>query len=145
MAFDDRKRDRCWIWASGLLAAVAVGALFRLGWPQDIEYKADEALMFEWSRSVGSTTPWPWLGMQSGVGLHNPGMSVWVFALLGRLAGNGDPPALARGVEVLGVLAIVLVICLALRQVPGREREPWLWAAALAAVNPISVLYDRRM
>jgi hypothetical protein len=145
MAHEHQKAARSWLWTIGLIAAVSLGALFRLGWARDIEYKADEALMFEWSRAVGSGASWPWLGMQSGVGLRNPGMSVWIFAILGRLTGNGDPPALARGVEVLAVLATLLVVAFALLGVGEGEREPWLWAAVLAAVNPIAVLYDRKI
>ena len=32
-----------------------------------------------------------------------------------------------------------------LRKVPVVEREAWLWAIALVAVNPLAVLYHRKL
>jgi hypothetical protein len=125
----------------GVILALVVGAGLRLVWPEDIEYKADEAWTFEHSRDAEL----PWLGMPSSVDIPNPGMSLWVFVLLQRLSGAADPPALARAVQLTNVAALVLLVCFAFRCVPRGEREAWLWAAALVAVNPLTVLFHRKI
>ncbi len=125
----------------GIILALLAGAGLRLAWPEDIEYKADEAWTFEHSRD----TDLPWLGMPSSVNIPNPGMSLWVFVLLQRLSGAADPPALARAVQLTNVAALVLLVVFAIRHVPRGEREPWLWAAALVAVNPLAVLFHRKI
>jgi hypothetical protein len=125
----------------GILLALLAGAGLRLIWADDIEYKADEAWTFE--NSFGGDLPW--LGMPSSVDIPNPGMSVWVFVLLQRLSGAADPPALARAVQITNVAALVLLVCFAFRHVPRGEREAWLWAAALVAVNPLAVLFHRKI
>ncbi len=125
----------------GIVLALFAGAGLRLIWAEDIEYKADEAWTFEHSRDGDL----PWLGMPSSVDIPNPGMSVWVFVLLERLSGADDPPALARAVQITNVAALVLLVCFALRHVPRGEREAWLWAAALVAVNPLAVLFHRKI
>ncbi len=123
------------------LTAVLVGAGLRLIWPNDIEYKADEAWTFQHSRDAEL----PWLGMASSVDIPNPGMSLWVFMLLQRVSGAEDPPALARAVEWVNIAALVLLVAFAARCVPQAEREAWLWAAALVAVNPLAVLFHRKI
>jgi hypothetical protein len=129
----------------GLAGAVILGAFFRLVWGMDIEYKRDEILIFQQTQEVGRTESFPWLGMRSSVMLRNPGMSVWVFLLLAKLFGAQDPPALARGVQILNLGAIGLLTLFAIRVVPTQEREPWLWAVALASVNPLAVLFQRKI
>jgi hypothetical protein len=125
----------------GIVFALAAGAGLRLVWAEDIEYKADEAWTFRHSLRGDL----PWVGMPSSVDVPNPGMSLWVFVLIQRLSGAADPPALARAVQLTNVAALVLLVCFALRHVPRGEREPWLWAAALVAVNPLAVLFHRKI
>jgi hypothetical protein len=127
--------------ALGIALALLVGASLRLMWPNDIEYKADEVWTYEHSRSSAL----PWLGMPSSVDIPNPGMSLWTFVLLQRLSGAEDPPALARAVQITNILALVLLVGFALRHVARQEREAWLWAAALVAVNPFAVLFHRKI
>jgi hypothetical protein len=131
-------------WHVGLAAALVAGAVLRLVWVQDMEYKSDEIYMFDRTRAVGVTEPWPWLGIESGVNLHNPGMSVWVFVVPGKLLGGGeDPTVLARVPQWGSIVALGLLVVFAFRSVAAEEREPWLWGIALAAVNP-SVLWLHR-
>jgi 4-amino-4-deoxy-L-arabinose transferase-like glycosyltransferase len=125
----------------GIVLALVAGAILRLIWPADIEYKADEAWTFQHSRA----SELPWLGMPSSVDIPNPGMSLWVFMLLQRLGGAEDPPALARTVQLVNIAALVLLAGFAFRSVPRPEREAWLWAAALVAVNPLAVLFHRKI
>src|SRR3954452_9971203 len=111
--------------------ALVAGAALRLVWLSDMEYKTDEMYMFERLMRVGVSEPWPWLGVPSGVYIRNPGMSVWVFLALGKLAGAADPVALCRAVALLNVAALGALLWLSLRVVKPSEREPWLWALAL--------------
>ena len=125
----------------GITLALFAGAALRLIWPCDIEYKADEAWTFQHSRDAEL----PWIGMPSSVDIPNPGMSLWVFMLLQRVSGAEDPPALARAVQLVNVAALLLLVGFAFRHVPRAEREAWLWAAALVAVNPLAVLFHRKI
>lgn len=142
-----RKRWFSWMnprlsWAVlGIVLALFSGAALRLIWPSDIEYKADEAWTFQHSHD----TELPSLGMPSSVDIPNPGMSLWVFMLLQRISGAEDPPALARAVQLVNVAALLLLAGFAFRHVPHEEREAWLWAAALVAVNPLAVLFHRKI
>lgn len=126
------------------IAALVAGAALRLLWIGDVEYKDNQVYMVEAARNVGVSEPWPWVGMPSGVELRNPGMSVWVFVALGRIAG-ADPIPIARACIALNVAALVGLLVFALRALPDPHREIWAWSAALLCVNPISVLQDRRI
>jgi hypothetical protein len=125
--------------------AIALGAALRFAWPADMEFKADERTMFEQSQRIGASEPWPALGMVSGVGLRNPGMSVWLFVALARVLRVTTPTGLALAVMALNVVALVLLFAFALGAMRGREREAWLWAVALAAVNPLAVVIQRKI
>jgi hypothetical protein len=129
----------------GLILALAAGAVLRLIWGADIEYKADEAWTFRRTQEVGRTEPFPYVGTLTSQGFRNPGLSIWVFLVLGKLFTVTDPVALARAVQVLNVAALILLVGFALRFVPRGEREPWLWGIALAAVNPLAVLCQRKI
>jgi hypothetical protein len=125
--------------------AIAIGALLRFGWLTDMEYKYDEQWMFERSQAVPAREPWPELGMTSSVGLRNPSLSASVFIVLAKLSGAHDPVALCRAMVACNVLAFVLFFVWMLRALPKHEQEPWLWALALAAVNPVTVLLHRKI
>jgi hypothetical protein len=113
----------------------------RLVWVGDMEFKGDEAHMFHRAEAGH----WPWLGLSSGVGLPNPGMSVWVFVALSRLFGLHNPTSLDRGVEGLNIAALLLLLVFVLREVSGREREAWLWGTALVALSPPAILFSRKI
>jgi len=133
-----------WGWI-GLAAALIVGVGLRLLWGADIEYKLDEAWTFRRSQEAGRTEPLLTLGMPTSAGFRNPPLSVLVFVGLARLSGAYDPETLARAVQLLNVAALLLLIGFILRFVPAREREVWLWATALAALNPLVILYQRKI
>jgi len=137
------KLSRGW-WAFLILCLVA-GTALRLSFVEDMEYKEDEMFNFTQSQIVGKKIPWPWLGIASGVYLPNPGMSVWVFAWLARIARATSPTELATALQIFAILGICLIIPFALRWVREQEREIWLWAYAIAMVNPFSVFYQRKL
>jgi hypothetical protein len=136
-------RTPAWGWL--LAFAVLAGSTLRLLWAEDMEYKYDEAFMFERSQAVGVREPWPAVGMPSGVGLRNPGMSIWIFVGLARVTGAHDPVSLTRAVMVLNVLALAALALFAFRFVRREEREPWLWTLGLAAVNPMAIQLQRKI
>jgi hypothetical protein len=138
-------RVRIPFWALALAGIVLAGAVLRLVWVRDIEYKWDEAWTFRQTQEVGRTSPFPWRGMPSSTGLDNPGMSLWIFLLLGKLFAVHEPTSLARAVQLLSIAGLGTLALFALRVVPRREREPWLWAVALLAVNPLAVLFHRKI
>jgi len=133
-----RKSAKWEMWSIGLAGALILGAVLRLVWVMDMEYKGDEAWTFDRTQRVGRTEPFPWLGMDSSVKVSNPGMNVWVFLLLAKLFSARDPTTLARAVQLLNVSAIVLLVIFAFRMVLKEEREPWLWAAAQPGDGRIS-------
>jgi hypothetical protein len=133
------------LWLAGLVGALIVGAVLRLVWVNDIEFKADEAWTFQQTRDVARSGPFPWLGMPCSAGFRNPGMSIWVFLLFGKVVGVAEPTNLARAVQILSIVAIVFLVIFAWRWVGVDEREPWLWAAALVSVNPVAVVFHRKI
>jgi hypothetical protein len=125
-------------------ASLLLGVLFRNVWAEDMEWKADERTMFEASqRSLGES--WPWVGMPSGVGISNPGMSVWTFAVLAHVFRAREPLALVRLVMVMNSVALAAVFAFALTRPEQRERWAWTWAGALASVNPGLVQLHRKI
>jgi hypothetical protein len=128
-----------------VLLSLLIGAVLRLSFPGDIEYKEDEKYMFDASQAIGVTQPWPELGMVSGGQVKNPGMSVWVFVGLARVFHATNPIELARAVQCMNILALGLLAFFALRIVPEKERLPWAWAMAFASVTPIAVLFQRKL
>lgn len=125
--------------------AIALGALLRFAWLWDMEYKSDEEWMFERSQAVPEREPWPQLGMTSSVGLRNPALSALVFIVLAKLSGAQHPVALCRAAVACNVLAFLVLFAWVLRALPKHQQEPWLWALALAAVNPLAVLMQRKI
>ena len=85
-----------WVWLAGLVLALALGAVLRLVWVGDIEYKADEEWTYRQARDAVRAGQWPRFGMPASAGPLNPGPSVWVFVLLGEVTGT-DPDATRPG------------------------------------------------
>lgn len=132
-------------WITFLSLALFAGTILRLIYVNDMEYKEDEEYNFTQSQLIGTTQPWPWYGIPSGVYLVNPGMSIWVFTLLAKLFGIHQPTSLAHAVQLFALLGICLVIPFTLRFVADEEKRDWLWAYALAMVNPFLILYQRKL
>lgn len=132
-------------WPVFLCAALLLGAVLRLSFPGDIEYKGDEQTMFNFAQTVGVSQPWPGLGMLSGGQVQNPGMSVWVLVALARTLHATTPPEMARAVQLLNILGLAVLAFFSLRVLPERERQPWCWATAMAAVSPVAILFQRKI
>jgi hypothetical protein len=120
------------------------GSLLRVCWPLDMEWKFDEKWMWnEAERIARGEVPWPTLGMPSGVGLENPGLSIWPFAALAYVARS--PIAMTEAVQWLNVVALWGFALWTLRCWPEEERALGLWGVALFAVSPLPVLFSRKI
>jgi hypothetical protein len=126
-------------------AAVLAGIVLRLMFPSDIEFKADEEWTFAHVRAVLAGASLPMSGMPTSIGGANPGPSLWVFVLLGRVFGAATAPDLARGVQICAGAALVGALLFARFAVDARQRELWYWAAALWAVNPLAIIFERKI
>ena len=132
-------------WQVGLLACLILGAVLRLIWASDMEYKADEIWSYEHIQRVRSGEPMPLLGMPSSQGVLNPGMTLWIFLPLAEMVQARNPVDLVCAVQIVNVLALIALAAFGLRIVPRPEREVWLWATALVSVNPLAVLFSRKI
>jgi len=83
--------------------------------------------------------------MMSSGDVQNPGMSLWIFVFLVRAFRITRPEQLSEIVAALTVLAIALIGVWSALQLRGQERDIWLTAGALAAVNPISIFLARNI
>jgi hypothetical protein len=126
-------------------ATLLLGAAFRLIWSETIEYKRDEAWLFQLVADHVNRWDWATVGMPSSQNVRVPGLSVWVFYPFGHLFGVDEPTCLTLGVQLSNIAALIGLVVFAWRCVPAAEREPWLWAAALIAVNPLEVIYHRKL
>jgi hypothetical protein len=114
-------------------------------WLQDIEYKSDEAWTFTQIQAFWQTHTLRLVGTPSSVGVQNPGLSLWVFLAISATLPTVDPLELTRAVQEINVLAIVLLAIFAKQAVLRAEREAWLWSVALVSVNPLAVLFSRKL
>jgi hypothetical protein len=144
-AEDDGAHEREPSWLAALpWLLVAMGSVLRVLWPLDMEWKFDEKWMFRAAlRIADGVDPWPWLGMTSGVGTRNPGMSIWPFALLARVL--REPIAMVQAVCWVNVLALWGFALWARFTWPSRQRAIGLWGVALYAVSPLAVLFSRKI
>jgi hypothetical protein len=133
-----------------------MGVGFRLLWPQDMEWKADEIYSVEQARAILETGAWPAAGMSTSVGPPNPGLSLWAFVPLVAL--GQTPVRVCLLVMLLNTIALLGFARLAARPAatdPASRAEPratrlapreaWLWAIAFMAVNPYVVRIARKI
>lgn len=129
----------------GILLFLAAGIALRFAYLADIEWKGDERWTFVHSQLMLAGGAWPWAGMPTSLGTLNPGMSLWVFAGLSALFDVDTPPELARAVASVNIIALLAFVVFAFAGLTRERREPWLWAAALWAVNPIAIIFERKI
>lgn len=122
---------------------ILIGCLLRLIWVEDMEWKYDEWWMYTHAMLAPLEGTWQSVGMKSGAGIINPGLSVWVFSLMGYLVET--PLGMARGVQILNVIALLGFIYFAKKSLKGEEQQQWYWALALLAANPLYILFSRKI
>lgn len=130
-----------------LALLVLLGALLRLSYPGVIEYKADEIYHFEMWKGVSERgEPWPAIASLSSANMRNPGLSAWVYLILGNVFHANSPDSFNRYTQVANVLALILLAFVAKTAIrDDRSRAFWIGALALAAVNPMFVIQGRKM
>jgi hypothetical protein len=127
-----------------ILLLLLTGSCLRLLWATDMEWKSEEQWMFEQAQLVArGEIPLPVAGMPSGVRVPNPGMTVWWFALIATVA--RDPIAMVRWVQFVNILTLWLFYLFIFWQIAPQERQPWLWGLAIASVNPLAVVFSRKI
>jgi hypothetical protein len=126
-----------------LALALICGGILRSVWIEDIEWKPDEQWSYRMSQEVGRSQPWPWVGMPTSLGFPNPGLSVWMFVPIGRIAKT--PTSMARVIVFLNLVGLVGFALAVRAYLPPREREPWLWGLALQAVSPFAIRLSRKI
>lgn len=122
---------------------LALGVLMRVIWVSDMEWKDDEKIMYDLAYQHGCTNEFPSIGMMSGGGVVNPGMSVAFFALLSKF--SSSPLGLARGVQWMNVAAIFILLWFIYKKIDEEQRIIWLLGLALAAVSPMAILFSRKI
>ena len=130
--------DRC-VWAF-----LIFGSVLRLIWPLDMEWKFDEKWMFAKGLAIAQGhEPWPWLGMPSGVGLRNPGASIWPFGALAYIAPT--PVGMTFAIAILNTLGLWALVLWVRRTWPKEHQALGMWGVALYAVTPLAVLFSRKI
>ena len=126
-----------------LAIALFCGGLLRWTWIEDMEWKPDERWSYRMSQEVGRTGPWPRVGMPTSLGFANPGLSVWLFVAIGRMANT--PTSMAHAVVLLNMIGLIGFAGAVRAYLPLKEREPWLWGLALQAVSPFAIRVSRKI
>ena len=125
------------------LVACSLGIAMRVLYPADTAWLNDQKWNFQHGSTIGGTEPWTWIGMESGGGVRNPGMSIWCFVGLIRVFHVSSPEQLSIIVSLLSITALLLLGMYALWGMEGGDRNDWLGAGAIAAVNPTAIWLDR--
>jgi hypothetical protein len=140
----DPRFQRMAQWDRFVWVFLIFGSLLRLIWPLDMEWKFDEKWMFAKALSIAQGhEPWPWLGMPSGVGLRNPGPSIWPFAAIAHLAPS--PVGMMFTIAVLNTLGLWALVLWVRRTWPKEHQALGMWGLALYAVTPLSLLFSRKI
>ncbi|MGB0560440.1 MAG: hypothetical protein ACPGVO_01375 [Spirulinaceae cyanobacterium] len=133
-------RQQLWF----VIACLVIGSVLRLVWAADMEWKSEEQWMFTEARQLAQN-PWPLPpgGIMSSIGIPNPGLGLWCFALIAKFAAT--PVAMVRGVMLLNVAVLWLFFGFVLWQVSQKEWLTWLWGLAIASVNPLALVFARKI
>ena len=126
-----------------LAFALVAGGVLRFVWIADMEWKDDERWSYRMSQEVGRSRPWPAVGMPTSLGFPNPGLSVWIFVPIGRIAGT--PTSMARVIVFLNMVGLIGFAWAVRAYLRPQEREPWIWGLALQAVSPFAIRMSRKI
>lgn len=124
-------------WLAPLLILL-VAAFLRLSRLDLMEYKYDQIIAVMMARDIVDGTRFHLTSLASSVGLHNPGLFVWMLALSALV--NDSPLAMVGFIAALNVAALGMFYLLFRRRWP----EPVvLIAMLLMSVSPWAVFYSR--
>lgn len=125
-----------------ILLFIFLGAIFRILWPYDMEWKADEMLMFNMAAEAIISGNLPFLGMKSGGGIINAGFSVWPFALIYSICNS--PIFMGQCVQWLNIASIAILMHCAY-QCGEQKRSIMLAGIASYSVAILPVLFSRKI
>jgi hypothetical protein len=120
---------------------LCIAVILRLIWANDMEWKADEVLMYNMAKEAAETGSLPWVGMKSGIGLANAGFSIWPFVLFYKISSN--PLNMVRMVMWSNVFALLLMWYCASRLQQGKRVMQF--GVLLTGVNVLMVLFSRKI
>ena len=126
-----------------LYAIIIIGLFLRIVWTSDMEWKDDEKLMYNMAHTAVDKGQLPAVGMESGGGIVNPGLSVGVFAVIAEF--TKDPVAMNRVVQIINIISILCFLLFIITKIDVKEREVWLYGITLAAISPLAVLFSRKI
>ncbi|NJN74494.1 MAG: hypothetical protein HC799_17725 [Limnothrix sp. RL_2_0] len=127
-----------------VLFCLVLGTILRFLWPEDMEWKSEELWMFEEAHRVAQGGfPLPPGGIMSSVGIPNPGMSLWCFALIAKF--TTTPIGMVQGIMFLNVVVLWCFFGFIVWQIPRMQQSIWLWGLAIASVNPIAIIFSRKI
>lgn len=101
--------------------------------------------MVNYAFNLAEAPQFPWIGMETSTGIANPGFSVWVFQAPARIFGITTPLGLNCWVQSLNIFALFLLVLFIFKCVPIAEQELWIWGAILMALNPMAILFSRKL
>ena len=140
------KRDRRALAAGlALTLALAAGIWLRLRDPTHIELKSDEAHIIT---AAAEGKIWPALGFDTSNGLNHPGFGLVPYSLTAHFMDSVDPVQMARVTKYSNCVALLLLFLFVVRftrRENGRARHAWAWAFAMVALNPLYVLWERKI
>lgn len=123
-----------------LVAILLLAGTLRLGAPGVTEFKRDEANLSRLALDLAQGADFPLLGISSSVGIPNPPISVYLFALPYAL--DATPILATLFVGALGTLAVALTWLLVRRTFGPRAA---LIAALLYAASPWAAIFARKI
>lgn len=140
------REDRRALFTGLALALVlATGMWLRLRDGSNIEVKTDEAHILT---AAAGEQIWPALGFDTSNGLNHPGFGLVPYTLTASFMDTVDPVAMARVTQLANCLALLLLFVFVVRFTraePRPARHAWAWAFCLVAVNPLYVLWERKI
>lgn len=125
------------------IICLVLGAIFRLIWLDDMEWKGDEVLMYQYVIDFFKNGNFLTTGMKSGVGLPNFGASVWVFYLFGLF--SLDPIGINFYVALINCFGLVLLYYIIIKYIPISEKRLWLISLIIFSVSFLPVSLSRKL
>ncbi len=123
------------------LFIIFIGIIARLIWPQDMPWMGDQIHNFQLGMEIKSTGHWPLVGIMSGSGISNPGLSAWIFGILAFF--SNTPLEMVRLIQILNVVTLLSIFAFVTKFVKSEERENWYFGLLLYAISPLAVLFSK--
>jgi len=108
-----------------------------------MEWKSDEQYMYNTAQEVAKTGHWHAVGMESGGGIVNPGLSMALFSAMAYFVQT--PTGMDEIVQWTNVISILCFLGFIILKIEKEQRDIWLWGLTLASVSPLAVLFSRKI